>query len=289
MVIQKHIIFSAHLDDSVFSCGGLLAKVRAKHQDAEVITFFQKQPNLEEIPKGMRIFADYSQRREENRQALQFLDVKITNLNYAERAFVPPFLKLTGVFFAPKGGIKEFQDYDLLIQEIERITDANDSQECMFYCPLGIGGHYDHLRLFFASIAVMERRGLTECFKFYEDGYAIMGNPIRKKHPIARQVFYPPMQDMSKISLKGFILTHGMSMMIKTRSVDSDYLSLLNRYTWTVQLEDITDVLTKKFEAYHMYPSQLAGLGGESLFMAWAKRYHTFWNNCEPYWIARKK
>jgi LmbE family N-acetylglucosaminyl deacetylase len=40
---KKHIFLGAHLDDAVFSCGGLIAKAVSLGCPAEVVTFLTKQ------------------------------------------------------------------------------------------------------------------------------------------------------------------------------------------------------------------------------------------------------
>jgi LmbE family N-acetylglucosaminyl deacetylase len=283
----KHFFTSPHLDDAAISCGGLMSKLRAKNELVEVVTFFLKQPNLNEIPPKMRVFADYKVRLEENRRALEFLDVQTRNLDFYELAFIPPFLPYAKVFASPPNGITGFLDLEPIAQAI--IEFMNQNPNGRFYFPIGIGNHVDHMRLFFAALKVLEEKKCFDSFFFYEDPYAMMGNMIRQKHIIARQYLHKKNEDISHLSIKAFIGALGFKSVIKNKSIECDMQIVANKYNWIVQTEDIKDYIDKKIQGFFLYPTQVKEFGGENLVNLGMRNYHKFWKNCEPYWKAAKK
>nr|MDO8114644.1 PIG-L family deacetylase [Candidatus Sigynarchaeota archaeon] len=289
--MATHVFLSPHLDDAVESCGGLMAKLRHNGEQVLVITCFQKQQNLDEIPRKMKVFADYKQRYEENGKALQMLDVKHRGLDFFERAFVQPYLtSLPAVFFAPPGGSSKYLDFHRLTESIKQIVNEDAGNNNFFYAPLGIGNHYDHTRLFFAAVKVMEETGRHSSFLFYEDAYSLMGNAIRKKHPIARECLYPKSADPSRLSPRTFITALVLNWSIDMKSIVPELEEIARRYTWKVQHEDIGAFLDKKLAALFCYESQIRALmGGEKLTTKLLKKYHEFWNQAEPFWRAEKK
>jgi len=290
MAPTKHFFMSPHLDDAVSACGGLIAKLRAENAHVELITFFQKRPNLDEIPRLMRVFADYTQRLEENRKALELLDVENVTLEFFERAFVKPYLKtLLQVFFSPPGGSSQYLDFDKLVEAIRQIANQNPDDESRFYFPMGIGNHYDHTRLFFAAIKVMEETQRFRSFRFYEDAYCLMGNAILKKHWIARQYLNEKSKDLSRTSLKSRVMSFALKTVMDAKSIDAEMKAISEKYAWKVQREQVGEYLDKKMAALFFYTSQIKALGGERMVKKLYPKYHEFWGQAEPYWYVEQE
>ena len=105
---NTYFFLSPHLDDAVFSCVGLIAKVTASGFLAEVITFYTKQNNPELYPpdllRSVKKLTDYNTRQKEDIAALTLLKAKLLHLDYIDRFFRPPWLTngaLAAGFFTP--------------------------------------------------------------------------------------------------------------------------------------------------------------------------------------------
>lgn len=175
---MNNIYLSPHLDDAVLSCGGLIA-IQVAHRDyVRVINFFAGVPDLEEHQ-----FSPYAQkqhlkwelkpkeavieRRKEDQEVLERLGATVENWDYYDaiyRASGNQFLytnhqELFGLVHSAEHAL-----IDILVVRLESLY--QDSPSTVFYAPLWVGGHVDHLIVRNCAIKLHQQGAIV---KFYED------------------------------------------------------------------------------------------------------------------------
>lgn len=154
---------SPHLDDAVFSAGGLLDKLSGK-VDLTVINVFTNSGDskntlsarayLKQCQEGdpSKLFA---KRRKEDKVALKTWKVKVVDLPYADamwRKTTPLNLglpELTSVyptyrFHVISGRVSRF-DHPLMIDLAAKLKSLIKEKNYYVFCPVGFGNHADHL------------------------------------------------------------------------------------------------------------------------------------------------
>lgn len=285
----KYFFLSPHLDDAVFSCGGLIAKATTGGCLVKVITFYTRQNNPAFYPpkllKTIKKLPGYNTRQNEDIAALALLGAKWTHLDYIDRFFRSPWLKnLFEVFNTSKvPKLTAFENLALIKKYITKLVENNS--EFYFFAPLGVGNHYDHVELFLASIIVAKECNALDRFFFYEDIYSL-GERIRKKHVIARQINSRWWNSPSYHSIIGIIWDFIISSNIHGLNL-FDYLPVEYRnLKWSVKTESIKGFMERKIEAAAKYETQLKQLGGIRLFSKLLRHHYKFWGDSEPYWVA---
>ena len=143
---------SAHLDDAVYSCGGLIHKLVQEGHDVEVQTFFTGDPNVETLsPFARELHARWgveagpmSLRRIEDQNACEYLGA-----TYKHHAF------LDCVYRVDRDGNHIYLDVDAifgkklavddgLIDDIAGIIRTIVDSGRVIYAPLTHGNHIDH-------------------------------------------------------------------------------------------------------------------------------------------------
>ena len=285
----KHIFLSPHLDDAVFSCGGLIAKASSLGCPVEVITFYTNQENFDILPpRQQKIapkFAVYEQRKKEDYAALSFLGATPIWIDYTERFFRPPWLKSVLYSFRTplEANLDGFANVFSIKQYLNELCE--EWPEAYLFAPLGIGNQYDHVELFLASIMAAEERRALDRFVFYEDVYSL-GTQMRRRHFAANRVCWRWWQAPATSSIKWFLRSNQIALNARGR-VAVEYLP--EHYAslkWSVKAESIIGFDEKKLEAVSMYKTQAKALGGMSMLAKIIRCYHGFWGNAEPYWVA---
>ncbi|MHB1377561.1 MAG: PIG-L deacetylase family protein [Candidatus Humimicrobiaceae bacterium] len=287
---NKYFFLSPHLDDIVFSCGGLIAKTAAAGCLVNVITFYTHQNDPAIYPtklvKTIIKLPNYHMRQNEDIAALTLLGAKWTHLDYIDRFFRPLWLKnIFEVYDTSKiAGINSFENLAPIKKYITKLVE--DNSESYFFAPLGIGNHYDHVELFLASIMTAKESNVLDRFFFYEDIY-VLGERIRKKHPIARQINKGWCNLPSYNSIIGiiwdFIISSNMHGPNLFDYLPEEYQNL----KWSVNAESIKDFLDIKIKAAANYKTQVKPLGGLKSFSKIISLYHKFWKDSEPYWVVK--
>lgn len=157
---------SPHLDDAVFSAGGLMASI-AKKIPVKVINIFTTAGSsknslsakafLSQIGEldASKLFAD---RLKEDSVAVSFLNAKVENWSYIDALWRNKNIPLVNSFplqefsriyptyryHIIKGKIKK-ADEPLIASLAEKLKELNQSATTLFFCPLGFGNHVDHL------------------------------------------------------------------------------------------------------------------------------------------------
>lgn len=146
------VYLSPHLDDAVFSCGGLIARQISSGDDVQVVTIFAGDPPVGELtPFAYELHRRWGGegspmglRRAEDLVACGRLGASVVHLSFSDavyrrgadgRAFHPDSDSL----FTPPDTEEE-----ALIETIAEALGRNVVAEAEVYLPLGLGGHVDH-------------------------------------------------------------------------------------------------------------------------------------------------
>jgi len=284
-----YFFLSPHLDDVVFSCGGLIAKVTAAGCLADVITFYTRQSDPALYPpnllKQVKKLADYNTRQKEDIAALTLLKANWLHLDYIDRFFRPPWLtNIFKVFNTPKEpNLKGFNNLVSIKEYITKLVENNPKSK--FFAPFGLGNHYDHVELFLASLMVAKEFNILDRFFFYEDIQGL-GKRIREKHVIARKIKSKWLNSPSYHSITGIFLDFTISSNINSLNL-FDYLpEEYQSLEWSVNTESIKKFKDKKLKAASSYKTQLRPIGGSKFFIRLMYLSNKLWGDSESYWIA---
>jgi LmbE family N-acetylglucosaminyl deacetylase len=179
--MAAHLYLSPHLDDAVFSCGGLMAMQDARGEPISVLTVFAGDPPDYRIsPLAAELHARWGKagppiamRRTEDRLACARLGASVVHLEYADAIYRadeagrPLYTTEQGLFGPPDSNESQ------LIEQLEGSLREIGSQQATIYCPLGYAGHVDHRITRLAA----ERLGLP--LYYYADfPYAARGRTV---------------------------------------------------------------------------------------------------------------
>jgi len=178
---MQHLYLSPHLDDAVYSCGGLIAQQTVQGERVTVLTIYAGDPpaggrsalavELEERWGGSA--SPVAARREEDVQACTFLGASYAHLEFPDAIYrhgpdgAPIYITEEALF----GDVHESEEVLLrrIAQEIGRACAGVDRA----YCPLGVGGHVDH-RLVRKAAETLGR----ELWYYQEFPYAARDHPL---------------------------------------------------------------------------------------------------------------
>ena len=147
------VYLSSHLDDAVFSCGGLIARQISAGDDVQVVTLFAGDPPVGELtPFAYELHRRWGGegspmglRRAEDLVACGRLGASVVQLGFADaiyrraasgEALHPDADSL----FGPPSPEEESQ-----VEAMAEAWERTAAREAEIYLPLGIGGHVDHL------------------------------------------------------------------------------------------------------------------------------------------------
>ena len=281
-----HIFLSPHLDDAVASCGGTIAKLVYEREDVLVVSVYTRNPDIKSIPKKFHKFAIYDQRKKEDQAALDRLSADYKWLDIEERAYRTPLLKKpTDVFkINLKEGLKQFL-YILEIQaELEKLIEEHTKFK--IYAPMGIGNHFDHVEVFFASLMYMVDNALFDDFLFYIDSYGLFSTKIMKKHYLANKLMTIGTKKPEKSSFKFFMITSVMNAMISGHSIEKLLSSKYLDIDWELVIKSIKGYKSLKLESLEAYESQI-NLFGKKVLKKFFDRYHNNLDNSELFLKAK--
>jgi LmbE family N-acetylglucosaminyl deacetylase len=150
--MAAHLYLSPHLDDAVFSCGGLMAMQDARGEPISVLTVFAGDPPDYRIsPLAAELHARWGKagppiamRRAEDRLACARLGASVVHLDYADAIYRAdeagrPLYTNEEALFGPHDS-SETQ----LIEALQESLREMGSSQATIYCPLGYAGHVDH-------------------------------------------------------------------------------------------------------------------------------------------------
>lgn len=151
---MKLVYFSPHLDDAIFSCGGIIAQQVLEGHEVEVWSFFTSDPPEIGLTPFARILHrqwgktqnPYQTRRNEDIDACRMLSVNWRHFGYPDCIYRrypqsgAPLVRTKGDLFKP-GRERETVLIDAIKQNIDQYLAAQDT----LVIPLGVGTHIDHL------------------------------------------------------------------------------------------------------------------------------------------------
>ncbi|MGB2895038.1 MAG: PIG-L family deacetylase [Anaerolineales bacterium] len=194
--MTAHLYLSPHLDDAVFSCGGLMAMQDARGEPVSVLTIFAGDPPDWHIsPLAADLHARWGKagppiavRRAEDRLACGRLGSAVVHLNFpdaiyrADPELMPLYPSEEALF-----GEVHAQDVDLVEQIMAAVMEADISM-AKVYCPLAMGGHVDH-----RIIRMAAERFVHPLTYYFDFPYAARGRdvPLELGRPSGDCVFVP--------------------------------------------------------------------------------------------------
>lgn len=151
---MRYIYFSPHLDDAVFSCGGIIAQQVCQGKSIEVWSFFTADPpqmNLTPFAKILhkrwgKSSNPYQVRRREDMDACALLSVNYRHFGFLDCIYRrypannTPVVKKTADLFQPIRE-KETELLGVITQTLRQYLHPED----VIILPLGVGSHIDHL------------------------------------------------------------------------------------------------------------------------------------------------
>ncbi len=150
---MNNLYLSPHLDDAVFSCGGVIWQQVNRGQQVTVVTLFSGDPpTLDLSPFARELHKrwgndsqPYETRRAEDARALESLGAGLRHLNFPDCIYrknpltQAPLVQKNEDLFA----IPQVAELDLL-SGVNEILQKIIPIGAIVYCPLGVGGHLDH-------------------------------------------------------------------------------------------------------------------------------------------------
>ncbi len=185
--MTTHIFLSPHLDDAVFSCGGLMARQARRHETVMVVTICAGDPP----PEPLSDFAQQVQlrwaagsaplaaRREEDIAACELLGASVVHLDFEDAIYrtnreAEPLYASEADIFGPLRASES-----ALVRDVAEALAMVCARGEKLYCPLGIGGHVDH-RLARRAVEQLGRR----LFYYFDFPYAARGGKVPLNLPI---------------------------------------------------------------------------------------------------------
>lgn len=162
-----HVFLSPHYDDAVLSSGGLIYRLTGCYEDVQVVTLFTSKQQFGaddafalHLAGKWGLQAAYAEREREDAEALRILGVRecrsLDLLDAPARRDIEG-RALYATYDQLRGPIAR---EDLALpDEIVRLLQSKhdyDRATAVFYCPLGLGGHVDHVTTFHAGVALRE-------------------------------------------------------------------------------------------------------------------------------------
>lgn len=146
------VFLSPHLDDAVYSCGGLIASISCTGRIPQVWTLFAGSPRERLSPFAKELHKRWqsgpeavSLRRNEDSRACMLLGAKFVHLDNPDciYRFFPgsklPVIQKNEDLFTP-GPLAETELISRIVEELAKKLPGHVE----LYCPLGLGGHIDH-------------------------------------------------------------------------------------------------------------------------------------------------
>jgi LmbE family N-acetylglucosaminyl deacetylase len=151
--MTRRVYLSAHLDDAVFSCGGLIGRQSAAGDDVEVVTVFTGDPPVGELtPFAYELHRRWGGegspmglRRAEDLVACGRLGAPVIHLGFADAIYrrssggQPLHPDAEAIFSTPAD--EDLAQIEAVVEALERSV----AREAEVYLPLAIGGHVDHV------------------------------------------------------------------------------------------------------------------------------------------------
>ena len=169
--MTEHCYLSPHLDDAVFSCGGLIAQQAAAGDRITVLTVCAGDPPdgpLSDLAQGLHMLwqtegSPVAARREEDLAACQRLGASTLHIPLPDaiyrfgspsEPFYPTFTEIFGPLHPKEEG---------LLDELAQILASQIPADAAIYAPMAIGEHVDH------RLTRMAAERLGRPLRYYRD------------------------------------------------------------------------------------------------------------------------
>lgn len=276
--LMSIVIISPHLDDGVFSLGGLIDREVAAGRAVEVVTCFTAGPPLETISPERQVFADYTTRRAEDERALALLGASRRWLDLRERMWRDPPLRRPTQAFRTPPRLEDFAELATIRSAISGLLDRG----ALVYAPLGVGNHVDHVEVAVASLQEMLRRQAFTRVRFYEDAYAF-ARASRHRHVVARRRMWPRFRGPGWVSLRVGAMLRVIALLARGPRLE-EYVPDMAELEWTCEPAPmIVAEEERKLAAVAEYGSQVKTLGGIERVRRFLRRGHRVLGG-EPVW-----
>jgi LmbE family N-acetylglucosaminyl deacetylase len=203
----RKIFLSPHLDDAVFSCGGIIKELINKGNSVEVWSIFTADPPEKNLsPFAESLHERWKEttnpsliRRQEDKAALELLGASCRHLNYPDCIYRrdpqtnEPIINKREDLFSADNVIET----DLLINLAKDLT-AQLPLEAHIISPLGMGGHVDH------RITRMAAEKLDQPLWFYAD-YPYAAKESSRIKEFTPEDSEPEGFEISKVALEAWM------------------------------------------------------------------------------------
>lgn len=180
-----NIFFSPHFDDVVFSCGGLISRLKGM-KSVLVVTLFSGIGEGVPSKIGKDYFLDcgykdmkslFNLRKQEEKKAAEMLGYRVCSMGYPDAVF--RFKKhVAGREFFYSNRSQLFGDInknDIVAKEIEEkvnlLVKKYSKEKTKIYFPMGLGGHVDHkmVRYLGNNLVTARKKYFFEDFPYVTD------------------------------------------------------------------------------------------------------------------------
>ena len=191
-------MISPHLDDAVFSVGGLAAALAAAGHEVTILTCFTQSVAHPtgfalacQLDKGLNATADYMQlRREEDTEACKILGARPIWLDLPE---------------APHRGYNNAKELFETIKPSDTVQEKlyenlekkiSQKRPYFIFSPLGIGNHVDHQQVVKAVNRLKEKFPDLVYFKWCDQPYLLRNPSAMAKVP--QELIFKDLEDLKK-------------------------------------------------------------------------------------------
>jgi LmbE family N-acetylglucosaminyl deacetylase len=198
------IFLSPHLDDAVWSCGGLLAERTHDGEESAVWTLFTGDPPAGKISQFAKKMQDqegitldsYQERREEDRAACTIIGAAWRHFGYLDCIYRRDAADGRFLYTTGKQVFGNLADADKSIRDSIAADLAKSlPQPGRFVAPLSLGNHVDH------RLARIASERVTRDVWYYED-FPYVTNQLRQLERIERNGWTPEIHPISAHSLR---------------------------------------------------------------------------------------
>ena len=200
----KKIFLSPHLDDAVYSCGGVIRELVVKGIPVEVWSVFTADPPEGSLsPFAQSLHARWKEkanpswiRREEDKHALKLLGCTFRHLYYPDCIYRrdpqtnEPIIKNDDDLFS-----EDYQIETDLLQNLTKDLKSRLKYEAEIISPLGMGGHIDH------RVTRMAAEKLGVPLWFYADYPYAAKNP-EKVNAFLPETAVPEVMDITEAGIE---------------------------------------------------------------------------------------
>jgi len=198
----RWIFLSPHLDDAVFSCGGLISYLTESETPVEIWTIFSDQDNevsrLSEYARSLHSrwgAGDYPYliRKEEDHSACKMVGATPVHFGFLDCIYRVLPASGKAVVVSDKDLVNsEITAEQPLIRQVSDELMKRISDTAMWVCPLSLGGHIDH------RITRMAAEATHKLMLYYADLPYAIARPVQSFNGMIRLSLHLPEENVQK-------------------------------------------------------------------------------------------